>query len=234
MNGNESKTAAFIDLDGTLCEIFLWQALFAHHKQNRFKHLAMFGFTAFHYPLWLLVKAGLLSKNYFYKINGANLAWLVRGVSLNRGEAIWEWVIVNEIEPHLRPEMLAVLEEHRSKGHRIILISGSFAPLLDKLVERLGIETSIATSIEVKDGHYTGRIIFPLNVGQGKVERLMEFLNGPGIGIDLSASYFYTDSIVDAPVLDMFGIPVAVHPDESLAALAAERGWSVIGGAKVD
>ena len=90
---------------------------------------------------------------------------------------MWEWVIENEITPHLRPEMLAIIEEHKGKGHRIILISGSFAPLLDKLVIRLGVETAIATPLEAKDGRYTGRIVPPLNIGKGKVERLRDFLN---------------------------------------------------------
>jgi HAD superfamily hydrolase (TIGR01490 family) len=234
MKGNESKTAAFIDLDGTLCETYLWQALFAHHKQKRFKRLALFWFIAYHYPLWLLVKAGLLSKNYFFKINATNLAWLVGDVSLERGEELWEWVLENVIGPHLRPEMLAAIREHKSKGHRIILISGSFAPLLDKLVGRLEVETAIATPLEVKDGHYTGRIISPLNIGQSKAERLNDFLDGPGKDIDLAKSYFYTDSIVDAPVLEMFGHPVVVYPDESLVVLAAERGWTVIGGENAD
>ena len=48
--------------------------------------------------------------------------------------------------------------------------------------------------------------------------------------IDLeTVSYFYTDSVVDAPALEMFGHPVAVYPDSELASLAAARGWPVIG-----
>jgi phosphoserine phosphatase len=66
-------------------------------------------------------------------------------------------------------------------------------------------------------------------VGRGKIERLEQFLDGPGRGIDLTASYFYTDSIVDAPVLEMFGHPVIVYPDPELASLAAVRGWPVTG-----
>jgi len=232
MKGNESKITAFIDLDGTLCDIFLWQALFAHHRRNRFKRLAMFRFIAFHYPLWLLAKAGLLSKKILYKINATNLAWLVGGVSLERGEEVWDWVIENEIIPHMRPEMLAAIDDHKSRGHRIILISGSFAPVLDKLVSRLGVERAIATPLEVVNRRYTGKIIPPLNVGEGKVKRLEEFLKGKGKDIDLAVSYFYTDSIVDAPVLEIFGHPVAVYPDAELTSLAAIRGWPVIGGEK--
>ena len=226
---NRNEIAAFVDLDGTLCDVFLWQALFRHHQQLRFKRATMVAFIAFHTPLWLLYEAHLLPQGFFYRLHATNLAWLVSGVSVERAERIWEWVLENEITPHLRPEMLAAIEDHQSRGHRVILISGSYAPLLDKLAIRLGVERAIATPLAIKHGRYTGRIIPPLNVGRGKVERLERFLDGPGKEIDLAASYFYTDSIVDAPVLGMFGHPVVVYPDPGLTSLAAARGWPVIG-----
>ncbi|HEY5672055.1 MAG TPA: HAD-IB family hydrolase [Anaerolineales bacterium] len=230
----KNDVAAFIDLDNTLYTKFLWQALFAHHRRNRFKRLVVARFVAFHFPLWQLAKAGLVPKDLFYRINATNLAWLVGGVSIERAERIWDWIIDHEILPNLRPEMQAVIEDHRNQVHRVILISGSFTPLLDKLAIRLGLECAIATPLVVKDGHYTGKIVPPLNIGQGKVERLQRFLNDRGNEIDLEKSYFYTDAFVDAPVLEMFGNPIAVYPDSHLAALAAERGWSVIGCAHVN
>ncbi len=229
MNANKSTIAAFIDMDYTLYKKYLWQALFAHHKQNRFKRLTVVRFVAFHFPLWQMAKAGLVSKEFFYRINAANLAWLVGGVSIERAERIWDWVIDHEILPNLRPEMQAVIDDHQNQGHMLILISGSFTPLLDKLKVFLGVEHAIATPLVVKAGHYTGNIVPPLNVGQGKVERLKRFLEALGKEIDLGKSYFYTDSIVDAPVLRMFGHPVVVYPDPELANLAAAHGWPVIG-----
>lgn len=68
--------AAFIDLDGTLCDILLWHALFRHHRQLRFKGTAMCAFTAFHIPLWLLSEAHLLSQGFSCQLHAANLAWL--------------------------------------------------------------------------------------------------------------------------------------------------------------
>jgi phosphoserine phosphatase len=93
----------------------------------------------------------------------------------------------------------------------------------------VGIDGAIATPLEVNDGHYTGKILPPLNIGRGKVERLKRFLDRPEEDIDLGKSYFYTDSNVDAPVMEMFGYPVVVYPDHELASLAVARGWKVIG-----
>jgi phosphoserine phosphatase len=59
-------------------------------------------------------------------------------------------------------------------------------------------------------------------VGQGKLERLNQFLERPGKGIDLAKSYFYTDSFVDAPVMKLFGNPVAVY-------MAKSFNWHIIG-----
>jgi HAD superfamily hydrolase (TIGR01490 family) len=229
MISRKNSVAAFIDMDYTLTKIFLYQALFAHHKQHRFKRLAVVRFVAFHFPLWVLVKAGLLSKDYFYRINAANLAWLVKGVPIERADAIWDWVIDHEILPNLRPEVVGAIDKHKSEGHRIILISGSFTPLLENLAQHLEFESAIATPLAEKNGRYTGRIIPPINVGQGKLERLHQFLKGPGKNISLAESYFYTDSIVDAPVLEIVGHPVVVYPDPELARVAAARGWPVIG-----
>jgi HAD superfamily hydrolase (TIGR01490 family) len=135
----------------------------------------------------------------------------------------------NQIIPHLRPEVLTVSKDHRRQAHRLILISGSFTPPLDELALNLGIEGAIATPLEVKNGRYTGKIIPPLNIGRGKVNRLKQYLDREGQEIDLRKSFFYTDSIVDLPIMEMFGHPIAVHPDPKLAKLATVQDWFCIG-----
>ena len=125
--------------------------------------------------------------------------------------------------------MLAAIEYHQNEEHRIMLISGTFTPLLDKLTIHIGVDGSIGTQLEINNGQYTGKIISPINIGRGKVERLNRFLDKPEGDIDLTKSYFYTDSYIDAPVMEMFGHPMAVYPDSELASLAAARGWITIG-----
>ena len=45
--------------------------------------------------------------------------------------------------------------------------------------------------------------------------------------IDLEASYAYSDSATDLPMLEVVGHPVAVNPDRELARVARDRGWEV-------
>ena len=47
-------------------------------------------------------------------------------------------------------------------------------------------------------------------------------------GLDLAASWAYSDSHTDLPFLDAVGNPVAVNPDRQLRRIAAERGWPVL------
>jgi HAD superfamily hydrolase (TIGR01490 family) len=230
MGSRKNRSAVFIDLDGTLCEIYLWEGLFTHHRVNRYKRGALFAFMAFHFPIWLLYEANILSKKYFYTIHATNLAWLVKGVSVARADQIWDWIIENQTLPRLRLELKDVINTHKSNGQRIYLISGSFLPFLEKLATVMNITGVIATPLEEKDGRYTGKIIPPLTIGTGKLERLNQFLESDEEGIDLSISYFYTDSSVDIPVMELFGYPIAVYPDKQLAEEATKRGWSIIDG----
>jgi len=47
-------------------------------------------------------------------------------------------------------------------------------------------------------------------------------------GIDLDASWAYSDSASDLPMLELVGNPVAVAFDAELRAIAAERGWPTL------
>jgi hypothetical protein len=46
--------------------------------------------------------------------------------------------------------------------------------------------------------------------------------------IDLAASYAYSDSESDLPMLRAVGNPVAVNPDPPLAAIADAEGWQTL------
>lgn len=224
----KGKITVFVDFDFTLFSKFLWQALFAHHIRNRFKRLAIARFVAFHFPIWLATKLGILPLSKFYTIHATNLAWLMAGVTADRADEIWDWVIENEIIGNLRPEMLARIKEHKRLEHRIVIISGSFLPLLERLARRMQLDAVIATPLASKNGRYTGEIEPPLNIGEGKLQRLMHYLENTDSEIELADSFFYTDSIIDLPVLELFGHPIAVFPDAELAQIAKTRDWPII------
>lgn len=222
-------TAAFFDLDGTLYNDYVWRAMRRYHRAHRFKLPALYAYLGTHVALWPLKNAGLISDDFFYRMWGAHMAWLVKGVLVEQAQAIWDWVADQEILPNLRPEMRSAVERHRSAGHRVVLLLGTFLPLLRLIAARLEMDGAVGTPLAQRNGRCTGKIVPPLGVGAGKAKRLRAYLAGPGQGIDLAASYFYTDAVSDTAVLEMVGHPAVVYPDACLAALAAERGWPMIG-----
>lgn len=120
------------------------------------------------------------------------------------------------------------LEGHRRLGHRIALITASPNYVADELATYLGLSPQdvLATRFEVRNGLFTGQLVEPMVYGQGKVEAAQAYALRHGL--DLAASYFYTDSIVDLPLLNVVGHPVAVNPDPPLRRMAKEQGWPVV------
>src|SRR5262249_38770006 len=47
-------------------------------------------------------------------------------------------------------------------------------------------------------------------------------------GFDLQASYAYSDSASDLPMLSIVGHPVVVNPDAELTRMAREHGWQIL------
>ena len=71
---------------------------------------------------------------------------------------------------------------------------------------------------------YTGSLEF-YAYGEQKAHAIRELAERHEL--DLTASYAYSDSITDAPMLAAVGNPVAVNPDRELRRLAEEQGWEV-------
>ena len=85
----------------------------------------------------------------------------------------------------------------------------------------------IGTSYEVgEDGLFTGELGGAFMYGEGKVEAMRRFADEHDI--DLGASFAYSDSVSDLPMLRAVGTPVVVNPDEELTRIAREEGWRVM------
>ncbi|MGZ8567025.1 MAG: HAD family hydrolase, partial [Actinomycetota bacterium] len=86
-----------------------------------------------------------------------------------------------------------------------------------------GVSGVIATRAQVgPDDRYTGELEF-YAYGEQKAHAIRQL--AARVGLDLSGSFAYSDSITDVPMLEAVGHPVAVNPDKELRTLAEERGW---------
>lgn len=130
------------------------------------------------------------------------------------------------VEPIILAKGEALLEQHRSAGDKLLIITATNRFVTAPIAQRLGVETLLATECEMADGRYTGRTTDVPCFKEGKVTRLNRWLTETGYSLE--GSYFYSDSINDLPLLEKVSQPFAVDPDNTLRAEAQKRGWPVI------
>jgi putative phosphoserine phosphatase/1-acylglycerol-3-phosphate O-acyltransferase len=139
----------------------------------------------------------------------------------NFGEELFE----SHIARLIYPESRALIRAHLKKGHTVAIISSATPYQVRPAARELGIEHVLCTELEVKDGVFTGAVVQPPCFGPGKVsaaESLSE-----RFGVDLSQSYFYSDSYDDIQLLERVGNPRPLNPNNRLLAIAEQRGWPV-------
>lgn len=130
------------------------------------------------------------------------------------------------IDPIILPAARTLIERHRQAGDLPVVITATNSFITAPIVERLGIEHLLATEPELHEGRYTGAVAGTPCFQGGKVERLEQWLTDHDA--DLRGSWFYSDSHNDLPLLSRVDNPVAVDPDDTLAAHARQRRWPII------
>ncbi|MGO1948660.1 MAG: HAD family hydrolase [Mycobacteriaceae bacterium] len=130
------------------------------------------------------------------------------------------------IVPFVYAEARDLIDRHHAAGHRVAIITASAQVLVGPIATELGADHLIATELEVDgDGVFTGEVPFFCK-GPAKVEALQRIADENGF--DLSASYAYTDSGTDLPLLEAVGHPTAVNPDRALRRIATSRDWPIV------
>jgi HAD superfamily hydrolase (TIGR01490 family) len=124
------------------------------------------------------------------------------------------------------PKAAALIEDHRQRGHELLVITATNRFITEPIVESLGIKNLIASEGETIDGRYTGEPSGVPSYHRGKVIRLYEWLEDRQTSLD--GAWFYSDSRNDLPLLELIDNPVAVDPDDALQARAVELEWPVI------
>ena len=94
------------------------------------------------------------------------------------------------------------------------------------LCDYLGIDDFAANRLEFVNGYATGRLLPPVMASATKAKWIREYAEKHEI--NLSASYAYSDSISDLPMLSIVGHPVAVSPDFRLKQTALQHDWAIL------
>ena len=150
---------------------------------------------------------------------------LTRGWDQSKVSAIVEDALTSVVEPIIYAEALELMAEHRRAGRRIVIVSASPEEVVDPIGRLLDVDDVLASRSQVDhEGRYTGEMAF-YAYGPFKADAMEDL--AARRGIDLAASYAYSDSYTDLPMLEAVGHPVAVNPDRPLAKAARDRGYEV-------
>jgi HAD superfamily hydrolase (TIGR01490 family) len=213
--------AAFFDLDKTLIE------------GSSALHFARAGY-----------RSGMISRRRMARDAWENLRFRLQGSTDEKSEVlrtrILEGIAGERVVDlaRLGPDVLAgilprlyreVLEEawaHQDAGRPAYIVTAASQELAESLARVLVFDGGLGMRSEIRDGVYTGRADGPFTYREGKAVAIRELAERKGI--DLSASYAYSDSESDLPMLRAVGHPVAVNPDSELERIAREEGWRIM------
>ena len=92
-------------------------------------------------------------------------------------EAAAERFASERLPPIIRPEMAARVQEHRQRGHALVLVSASPELYLRPWARRAGFDAVLATELEFAGDRFTGRLATRNVRGKEKARRLQEWLS---------------------------------------------------------
>ena len=135
--------------------------------------------------------------------------------------------LLTEIEPMINIYALRLIHKHYENDDQLLLASATNKVLVDLIAKRLEFPNVIATIPEQINGTFTGKILEPSALGEGKLLRVKEWMDKNGYK-DFSGTTFYSDSINDLPLLESVEKPIAVNPDEKLREISINNSWEIV------
>lgn len=139
----------------------------------------------------------------------------------------WREQFIQEIiTPLLLDPAQELIEKHKKRGDRIIVITATNRFVTEPIVKLYGIDELLATTPEFLDGRFTGKFIGTPCFQDGKVKQLENWLEQTQVTME--DSWFYSDSHNDLPLLQIVDNPVAVNPDDKLKEYAINSNWPII------
>lgn len=215
----QPQIAAFFDLDDTILvktnSLYLYVKYLVQQKQL---------------SKWELLKGAWLSA--LHKLHLVNIEKLLdemakpyKGKRHSELKAMTDAWFENTVTPHISKEAVERIAWHKKQGHKVVLLSTATQYVCGPARKKLNLDDSINSTVHIKDDLLLGTLQKPLCYQEGKVHYTN--LYAQKHLIDLSQSYFYTDSISDLPMLKHVGIPVVVNPDPLLGRQAKKQGWPI-------
>jgi HAD superfamily hydrolase (TIGR01490 family) len=217
-----ARGAAFYDVDGTLIRTNIVHAFawYARNQPTLSGSLLKSAKTALSVPMFLI--ADKLSRKLFNELFYAYYA----GEPEDRLVVLAEELFEDVIRPSIFPRARDLVAAARRAGLRQVLVSGGLDFTVRPLARYLGVDDFIANTLEFEGGYATGHLGKPFVAGATKAAIMREY--AARHGLDLGASWAYSDSYSDYPMLAVVGHPTAVNPDFRLRTVARSYDWPIV------
>ena len=133
------------------------------------------------------------------------------------------------IRPAILPAALDLVEQHRLRGERLVMVTATNEFVTRPIAEAFGMDVLLAVELE-RDGHghFTGEIAGVPSLREGKVTRVQQWLATQGTSLADVQATFYSDSLNDLPLLEQVQQPVVTNGSAELRQTALERGWRIL------
>ena len=158
----------------------------------------------------------------------ATAAFLAQGQAA--AEAAHARYLQDIIAPEIHPQAIELVQDHRKQGATTIVITATNEFVASPVARLFGPDLVMAVELQrdADTGWFKGLVHGVPSVREGKVLRIESWLAQQGLAWGDVDSSFYSDSINDLPLLERVSTPVATNPDDTLRAIAQNRGWRIL------
>jgi HAD superfamily hydrolase (TIGR01490 family) len=117
------------------------------------------------------------------------------------------------------------INKHQNQQIPVVLLSGSTRVMVTPIAAAMGFDDIACTELELVDGHYSGDIVGPFCIREGKLKRALDYCEQHQM--NFRNAMYYGDSISDLQIFEKIGFPVAVNPNPKLTEIAIQKHWAI-------
>jgi len=226
MSNSSARYYAFFDVDGTILKGKPMLDFLKFYYQTRYRNFRMLGlikyfqFRTRSFLIGLVNRSRELQNKLYYQCFSGQPILYLQSV----GDLWFEEMITSE---SYQLNVVEELNQHKSNGAIIVLVSGSFTACLKSLAQVLNVDFTLCTELETVDGRCTGRLAHKPIIGLGKCEAINGLISGKD-SVMLDKCFAYGDHGSDVHMLSMVGNSAVIAGDKWLEKVAEQNGWRII------
>lgn len=216
---------AIYDMDKTVTRFPTYTPFLIHAARTREPWRLLL--LPFVFVTILLYGARLIDRGQLKEMNHR----LLVGQTLSPGEAskLAESFAAKTLTTNILPQAQARVLAEKAEGYRMVLATASYDFYVREIARALSFDDVIGTKTRFSPaGDLLARIDAQNCYGTAKLEMVQAWMTREQLAREDCHIRFYSDHVSDAPCLNWADEAFATNAHAPLAALAAQRGWTVL------